>query len=483
MAWFSLGLGLLFVLAALRPWRTAPFAAERFGLVLLSLAGLLFVGRVTDLISLFVVWQLVVLPGDALLFLTRVRPDSGERVSTDPALGKSTGRETVRRWLISIDPALKQVLLGAVSSLALLVGLILVGGATGGTHLADARRPVREQDSDVPASVDRLIPSPGRPVPLGPSPLAIAATVLVFAGVGFRMAVVPFQFGIADIYQGTSTWMTGWLATVPKAAGFVVLLRVVGFTLPGSLAASELVTIVAAGCTMLLCGVLALSQTNVRRLLAYTTMSHGGFALAGIAAGFHTAAAAHSSSPMGAGVPDGLSAGLLFLVGSLWSTAGLFAILVYVGCSHRPVETLDELKGLLRTEPAAAVAAAVLLLSLIGLPPLCGFWGRLFVMTSTMSARMVDPLTHLPEPHPAFLLLSLAMVVGLAMMATVYLRLLAVILLDGPIARPVSSGGQGALFAGVLAAVLTLGVGLLPGPILDSFQDMNHPQRPLAEHR
>jgi len=488
MAWFPLGLGLLFVPAALKRWRAAPFAADQFGLVLLSLAGLMFVGSVTDLISLFVVWQLVVLPSDGLLFLSRDRHDSDEVVSIDDAVRSSGVRETAGRWLVSIDPARKQLLLGGVSSLLLLVGFGLVGGVTGSTHLADARRTAGGLHSDFPAIADQPAPNSSRPTlrgptPLGPTPLGIAATVLVFAGVGFRMAVVPFQFGIADIYRGTSTWMSGWLATVPKAASFIVLLRVVGFTLPGVAAAGQLVTMVAAGCTMLLCGTLALSQTNVRRLLAYTTMSHGGFALAGIAAGFHGAAGTLSNPSVGGGLPSGLSAGLLFLGGSLWATAGLFAILVYVERSNRPVEILDELKGLLRTEPAAAVAAAILLLSLIGLPPLCGFWGRLFVFTSTMSARLVDPMTHLPEPHPAFLLLSLAAVVGLAMMAAVYLRLLTVILLDGPIARPAPSGGQGALFAGVLAAVLALGVGLLPGPVIDSLQNADPPQQQSAEHR
>lgn len=466
VAWFSLGLGLLFVSAALKRAREAPFAAERFGFVLLSLAGLLFVDSVNDVISLFVAWQLVVLPSDGLLFLSRPEHDSSGRPSVESAVTGRAVRDTARRWLISVDPARRQFLLGVMSSLLLLAGLGFVGGVNGSIHLGDVRRGDHSNSGAIGEQPNA--------VPPRPAPLAIAATVLVFAGVGFRMAVVPFQFGIADIYKGATTWTAGWLATVPKAAGFVVLLRVVGFTLPGSSAAAQLLLLVSAGGTLLLCGLLALSQTNVRRLLAFTTMSHGGFALAGFAAGFRPASGTVSSN---GGLPGGLSAGLLFLGGSLWATAGLFAILVYVERSGRPVETLDELKGLVRTEPAAAIAAAILLLSLIGLPPLCGFWGRLFVFTSTFSPRLVDPLTHLPEPHMAFLLLSLVAVAGFAMMAAVYLRLLSAMLLERPIARPAPSGGQGALFAGVLAAVLTLGVGLLPGPVIDSVQTSGSPQQ------
>jgi len=160
-------------------------------------------------------------------------------------------------------------------------------------------------------------------------------------------------------------------------------------------------------------------------------------------------------------------------------TAGLFAVLVYLARPHRQIEYVEDLTGLHRSEPLAAVCAAVFLLGLAGVPFLPGFWGRMLLLSASLSVQMESARFALPVSHPGFVLLSLVAVINLLMTAAVYLRIVVVLFLKGQVARPRPSGGQPALAAAMLAALLTVGLGLLPGPALGYLENVEHADRPI----
>jgi NADH-quinone oxidoreductase subunit N len=254
---------------------------------------------------------------------------------------------------MSNEASLKYVLFGAFSTGAMLYGLSLLYGFTGASSFEGIREAVTG------------------PLPGQARFTVFVCALLVFAGFGFKTAAVPFHFWCPDVYQGAPTPVTAFLSVAPKAAGFAVMVRFffggysasggAAWDLRGAVEWPQLLMIVSVA-TMTIGNVAALTQTNMKRLLAYSSIAHAGYIMMGVVA-------------LSA---EGVRALMVYLVAYLVMNLGAFLVVTLVH-NHEDTFDLRDYPGLYRRAPLLTLAMAVFLLSLMGIPPLVGFMGKLFV--------------------------------------------------------------------------------------------------------
>ena len=318
-------------------------------------------------------------------------------------------------------------------------GLSFLYGASGSTRLADIAKRLQAFESG------RL------------ELLAKVAVVLVFGGLSFRIAAVPFHFYAPDVYHGTTHANAGFLSVIPKAAGLVALVRLLLEAVPGTpIYTWRLATLVAV-LTMTLGNLVALWQSNLRRLLAYSSIAHAGYMLVGLCA--YLACGAETLPKW-----DGVGALLFYLLVYALATIGAFATANCLRHGDRPVEDIEELAGLAWTGGPArtflAWSLAACLFSLTGIPPLAGFWGKLALVFSTLEAG--PPGSAL---HPWLVGLAVVVVVNSAVAAAYYLRIVGLMFFRLPLATPATSlRDAGPLAAALFCGLMVLLIGLLPGP-------------------
>jgi NADH-quinone oxidoreductase subunit N len=406
-------------------------AGEYFGCLLVIVAGLCLTGAANELITLFLALELVSIPTYVLLYLPRFNNSSQEA-------------------------AMKYFLLSVFASALLLFGFSYLYGLAGTTNLPallEALGPPREDATKLPM-------------------VAIVAVVMVVAGLGFMMTVVPFHYYAPDVYQGAPTGAAALLAFVPKAAGFVALLRVLGF-IPFANAGNILdmgdqVSIlfwILAAVTMFLGNLLALLQDNVKRLLAYSSVAHAGYMLIGVAVAYHLQVA-RPELPLD--LTGGVAAVLFYLVAYVAMTVGAFAVLQYLSTPEHPVEVEDDLAGLSQTHPGVALLMSLFLFSLIGIPLTAGFFGKLMLFFGAIAVE--GPNAWL------FRLLALFGCLNAAIGGWYYLRILAKMYLNPPLhalVRPRSVPGLAALW---VCAIVTLGLGIFPRLLLDETKAIASPR-------
>jgi NADH-quinone oxidoreductase subunit N len=291
---------------------------------------------------------------------------------------------------LSNEASLKYILFGAVSTGAMLYGLSLLYGMTGTTDLAL----IREALAGGLAQQNRLAVS--------------LVTVLVLAGFGFKTAVVPFHFWCPDVYQGAATPVTAFLSVAPKAAGFAIMLRFFfqgmasgpGWQLAGSMD-WQLVLMVVSVLTMTIGNVAALTQTNMKRLLAYSSIAHAGFIMMGVVA---------LSS-------NGARGLMVYLLAYVFMNLGAFLVVTLIH-AHDGSFDLRDYPGLYRRAPGLTVAMAVFMLSLMGIPPLVGFMGKFYVFAAVI------------ERGPAYWWYAVAGALNAAVAAFYYVRVLKTMIVD-----------------------------------------------------
>jgi len=414
LAWLvrglSLSAGLLLVLIT---WNQADDgrAAETQASLLAILAGVNLVAAANDLILLFVALELVSIP--TYLFLLLPRRDA-----------------------LAQEAAAKYFLLSVFSSAVVLFGMSYLYGVSGTTNLEALYAALR-----------------GGQFEKMPSLLAISV-VLLIAGLGFRLTAVPFHFYAPDVFQGAPLSAAGLLAVVPKLAGFVALYRLLGLSLGvpfggWSLSGvSEPLLWWLAVLTMFVGNLLALLQTDVRRLLAYSSVAHAGYMLAGFVAGVNPS-----------GSPSGIEA-LFFYLGAYGAmTLGAFAALAALRSAERGVETVDDLAGLSRARPGVALMLAVMLFSLTGLPPTAGFLGKLNLFLAAWSLGT-----------DAGRWLAIWLAVNAAIGAWYYLKLVAAMYLREPEGPALESAETPALVALGACTAATLALFFLPGLLWTAVQ-------------
>lgn len=337
------GAAALVVLASTEYVKLMPrFRGEYFGLLLFSATGMMLLAAATELITIYVALELTTLPLAALgAFLMSVR---------------------------SSEAGIKFLIIGAISSALMLYGMALVFGFTGSTQLAD-----------ISGAVQRA----GGGVAFGNYALLIGLVLLV-AGFGFKISAAPFQMWVPDVYEGAPTPVVAFLSVASKAAGFAVLLRVMftGF-FDVSLDWAVLMAALAAA-SMTIGNLVAIAQSNIRRLFGYSTIAHAGYLLVGVAA-------AVQSADNGLDVPVFAAIGLdsvLFYLGA-YTAANLTAFFAIAAISERVgSDRISDYAGLVTRSPALAVILALALIALIGVPPTGIFIAKLYVFTAAVDSGL-----------------------------------------------------------------------------------------------
>ncbi len=324
-------------------------APEFFGSILMIHAGAMLVASANELIFLFVGLELVSIPTYLLLYLS-----------------KRTGATQ--------EAATKYFFLSIFSSGLLLFGLAYLYGMIGISNLKALAYLGQAHD---PMSM------PGMPHPI----VGLIALVFVMAGLGFRVAAVPFHFYAPDVYEGSPTFLAALLAWLPKAVGFVAILRTLTAVIPTdvlppsnrlTMQAIYLTSIIAVA-TMVLGNTVALAQTNLKRLFAYSSIAHAGYLMIGVAVAFRN----------------------------------------------------SDIAGLAKSQPILAAAMAIFLFSLAGIPPLAGFWGKFNIFVAAYSAGNADDAW-------IYQTLSVVGVISAAIGAAYYLKIVAAIYLRDTVGKPLS---------------------------------------------
>jgi len=327
--------------------------AEFYAFFLFSITGLMLCAGADDLILLFLALELTSLPTYIMV-----------------SISTRHGR--------SMEAGVKYFFLGALGAAIFLYGFTLIYGGTGSTNLAQIHRVLAGQ-----------VAAAGSPS--GINAIAMAGLVLSVIGVGFKIAAVPMHFYTPDVYQGASSSVAAFLAFVPKTAGFLTILLLcasVGWVAAGhpddkfgSLPSPLHETLwIMAALTMTVGNVLAVIQTSVKRVLAYSSIAHSGYMLVGVVAG-----------PGDGFASSGIAAVLFYLVTYGVINVGAFAVLASlerVGSDGKPeeIDSFDDLRGLCRTRPLLGYTLVLSSLGLLGLPLTLGFWAKLPLFTSALAS-------------------------------------------------------------------------------------------------
>ncbi len=290
------------------------------------------------------------------------------------------------------------------------------------------------------------------------SALALVAIVFIISGLCFRVAAVPLQFYAPDVYQGSPTVIAALFAWVPKAVGFLAMIK----TLTAVFSAREvtnplvqkaiIITWIIAAATMIWGNVLALLQNNLKRLMAYSSIAHAGYLMVGITASF-------ANDGGTGGIYYGSESVLFYLVVYALMTVGTFGGFMLLRLGGRELETVEELDGLGWVHPWPALGLSICLLSLSGIPPLAGFMGKLEIFAAAIAARERVETS-------GFLLLAVIGMLTSAIGAYYYLRIVVVMYLR-PSRQPVElSGGWPVALPVAACAGLSLLLGVFSGPLV-----------------
>jgi NADH-quinone oxidoreductase subunit N len=293
-------------------------------LILLATTGMLMLISAADLIALYLGLELMSLS----LYVVA-------------AIDRSSVRST--------EAGLKYFVLGALSSGMLLYGASLVYGFTGTVSFAGIAKAASQGGIGL-----------------------VFGLVFLFAGFCFKVSVVPFHMWTPDVYEGAPTPITAFFAAAPKVAGIAMFVRTTIVAFPGVLTQWQQIVVFVAIASMALGAFAAIGQRNIKRLMAYSSIGHMGFALVGLAAG----------------TQDGVQGVLVYMAIYVTMTLGSFACILAMRRDGKMVEEISDLAGLARTSPTMAFFFAMLLFSLAGIPPLAGFFAKFYVFLAAIKAGL-----------------------------------------------------------------------------------------------
>ncbi len=343
-----------------------------------------------------------------------------------------------RRRTSSLEGAIKYFLLGIFASAILIYGLAWIYGITGSTDLDQ----IAVQIQGAVQSGDSRQPE------------ILFAVLLVIVGLGFKIAAVPFHMWTPDAYDGAPTPITGFMSVGPKAAGFAAIIRIMVQGL-GPLRDDWYVLIaILAVMTMALGNLVALSQRNLKRMLAYSSIAHTGYILVGLAAYQSVTGEGKFVSLAGdaASSDPGITAMLYYTLAYTFMNIGAFAVITWMQHRGRGM-MLDDFAGLASTQPMAALAMTIFMVSLMGVPPLLGFYAKYYVIVAAINANL--------------LWLAVAVVLASAISAYFYLRVVAVMYFN-PSDRELRKSSTTLLNAGIVVlAVANVLLGVFSSQIID----------------
>ena len=368
-------------------------AGEYYALVLFAIVGMMLMAQATDLLLVFLALETMSI---AVYVLTGLRRDQAT----------------------AIEAAFKYFLLGAFASSFFLYGIAFVYGVTGTTHLERAGAAIAAQS-------------------MSDNPLLLMAIGLLVVGFAFKVAAVPFHMWSPDAYEGAPAVVTGFMSTGVKAAAVAAFARLFLSTLSPMVADWTPVLWAIAAATMVVGTVVGVSQTNLKRMLAYSSIAHGGYLLVAIIA-----------------ANDVGKASLLFYLASYAVTnVGAFGIIALLGSRHQGNDELRDYAGLAHSHPGLAALMTIFLLSLGGFPPTAGFIAKWYTFSAAVAAGYYG--------------LAIIGVLSSVVSVYFYLRIVVMMYMSDRDARPVPPPISRVAMAGLVvsvAAVLWLGV--LPAPVI-----------------
>ncbi len=363
-------------------------------LIIFAVLGMMMMVSANDLISLYLGIELQSL---ALYVLASIR------------------RDAVR----SAEAGLKYFVLGALSSGILLYGMTLVYGFAGSTGFDDL------------SAVFAAGAEEGAPIGV------IIGLVFIIAGLAFKVSAVPFHMWTPDVYEGAPTPITAFFAVAPKIAAMALFVRVMLEPFGDLFEQWQQVIWFISLASMILGAFAAIGQTNIKRLMAYSSIGHMGFVLVGLAAGNET----------------GAQGVLLYLTIYLFMNVGTFACILAMRRQDRMVEDIDQLAGLSRTNPKMALALAIFMFSMAGIPPLAGFFGKLYVFLAAIEAELYT--------------LAVVGLLSSVVAAFYYLRIVKLMYFDEPLDAFDQPVGREISTIVIGTSIVTVGFIFILRPVLD----------------
>ena len=386
-----------------------PYAAERDmlkgELFTLSLFSLLGIGVMLSANNFLVVYLGVELMTLSLYALVAMRRDHAD----------------------ATEAAMKYFVLGALASGFLLYGLSMMYGATGSLEIGEVFKAIGT------GTINKAV--------------MILGIVFIVAGLGFKLGAVPFHMWVPDVYQGAPTAVTLLIGAAPKLAAFAITIRLLVEGMLGLAVDWQQMLVVLAVGSMLIGNIVAIAQTNLKRMLAYSSIAQMGFMLLGLCSGVvygNTVSAANS-----------YASSMFYIVAYVLTTLGSFGMIMLLSRPGFEAEEIGDLKGLAKRSPWFALVMTVFMLSLAGLPPTIGFYAKLSVLQSLVSTNVTG-----------YVYLAVVAVVLSLVGAYYYLRVIKVMYFDEPVdTRPIESAGDVRLVMS-MNGVAVLAFGILPGGLM-----------------
>ena len=367
------------------------FSGEFILLVLFATLGMMVMVSANHFVSLYLGLELFALSTYAMVALNR---DSA----------------------VATEAAMKYFILGALASGLLLYGLSMIYGATGSLDVARVAKIIAASHAN--------------------DPLITFGLVFVVAGLAFKLGVVPFHMWVPDVYQGAPTAMTLFIGSAPKMAAFGFIMRILADSMGGAVGDWQGMLLIMSALSMALGNIIAIAQTNLKRMLAYSTISHMGFLLLGILAG----------------TKNGYSASMFYSISYALMTLTAFGMIMLLSRAGFEAENLEDFKGLNQRSPWYALLMLIVMFSMAGIPPFLGFWAKLAVLEGALNAGYTWLVVFA----------VLMSVIG----AFYYLRIVKLMYFDAPTDSSPIVAAAG--FRGLLAvnAFGLLALGLFPGVLL-----------------
>ena len=389
---FTLSSALTILLSVEYNERKGIKAGEYYALILLCTVGMIILASSTDMIMIFLGVEIVSI---CLYVLAGFRRD-------DP---------------VSNEAALKYFLLGAFATGFLLYGMTLIYGSTGSTNLFKIAGFIKTEGAQS-------------------NPLLLMGIVLLVIGFGFKVAAVPFHMWAPDVYHGSPTPVTAFMAVGPKAAAFAAFFRVFTEAIPDMSLSWEILLCIIAVLSMFVGNLGAIMQTNIKRMLAFSSISHAGYLLIAVIA---------KSSLAGSGL-------LFYMLAYAFTTFGAFGIIILLGKKEKDNLELENYSGLAYKHPILALSMTVFLLSLGGLPPFAGFVAKFYIFSAAI--------------EEGFVTLVIIAVLNSAISFYYYLKVVVFMYMREPESEFQISLTPMTLFVVIVGIIGTVELGIFPDPII-----------------
>ena len=386
------------------------FQGEYFGLILFSATGMMLLAAATELITIYISLELTTLPLAALsaFLLNRQSTEAG----------------------------MKFLIIGAISSALMLYGMALVFGFTGSTQLAEISTSIGQATGDMPFGSYALF----------------IGIILMVAGFGFKLSAAPFQMWVPDVYEGAPTPVVGFLSVASKAAAFAVLLRVF-FTGFFDVALDWGILIAGlAAASMVIGNLVAIGQSNIRRLFGYSAIAHAGYILVGVAAGVKSGVGIFRAPEFAAIGPDSV---LFYL--AAYAAANLTAFIAITAISSKiNSDQISDYAGLVTRAPVLSIIFALSLLALIGVPPTGIFIAKLYIFTAAVDSGLTW--------------LALLGVINSAVSAYYYIRIIRIMFTQPATSEEKITVSPAPWLALGLAGTAMVFLGIAPGFVMEAAQ-------------